>query len=73
MSYQDEKKLNQQKLIFKVLGISLAIILILASVFLKQISAMVGNNLVPQVFPIVKYVLLAAGIFDIIFFVFVVK
>lgn len=73
MSCQDEKKLNQMKLVLKTLGIAMAVFLILSSVFLKQISGLVGNNLSPAIFPVVKYVLLAAGVFDIIYFAFVVK
>ena len=73
MSYQDDEKLKQMRLTIKILGLLMALILILASIFLKQISVLVGNNLTPAIFPFVKYVLLAAGIFDIIFFAFVVK
>ena len=73
MSYQDDEKLKQMKLMVKIFGISIAIVLILASIFLKQLSGLVANNLTPTIFPIVKYVLLAAGFFDIIYFVFVMK
>lgn len=73
MSNQDEKKLKQMKLVVKTLGIAMAVFLILSSVFLEQLSGMVGNNLTPSLFPYVKYILLAAGVFDIIYFAFVVK
>ena len=69
----EEKKLKQYRFTVKILGVLLALILILAAIYLNQISAFVGNNLDPKMLPIVKYVLFAAGGFDIIFFLFVVK
>jgi len=73
MSYQEDEKLKQMRLTIKILGLLMALILILASIFLKQISGLIGNNITSSIFPVVKYVLLAAGVFDIIFFAFVVK
>ena len=73
MSNPDEKKLKQYRLIVKILGVLLALVLILAAIYLNQISTFVGNNLDPKMLPIVKYFLFAAGGFDIIFFLFIVK
>lgn len=73
MSFDDEGKKKQSKLLVKTMGILMALGFIFLAVFFEKLGPMIGFSQSLANSSMIKYLFLAVGFTDIIVFTFIFK